>query len=698
MPPDVKQAEQVSPDVQEVIRTLGTAIRAVKIYPPNNPIYAQSVRKAFDALEKFLRTEPEFPLGIQKTFFLFAQTPVARETEMNRPIAQDLFTKGIREIRFLAGISEEELLELLRGLALSSEEMAMRSGIVSILWEKGATHVKVTEAALDEVIVAHTEEVVIQRTLTPTDPITLPAEDATKEFVFSNRTLVLGDIVSDPKRLASTMLELAKETVGESQTVEDRLHELYKEAGRLIAAAHPEQSDSLFQGLAQSVLEMEPRYRDHLVNAKLYAELDAESAQEFRQDVQEAVPHHLHEIMTGRFNKEWTVQQIATLLRKSSERQPSAVSTVRPADVVTEPIPKDLAKMAQDLSTYTAEEMETLRIMGESGMEADVIEAAVRTLLFLLPLVKDPHRNASADKDAALFAGIVQQLEGMTDYLVNLKDFGLAMIIIRAFRHFPAPPEYQQRLRDAFKKVTSREFIMAILSNIKSEPKSSAIHKEAFACIKLLAHEATPYLLETLAGEQDRATRFFLMEIIKELGKGQLAVIAQGLTDTRWFVVRNIVHILAESRSEQAVPFLEKVQDHKNENVRQEVMKGLVAIGGRRAASLVARYLKDHDPNIQLMAVRSLATTRGAGPDEAQGVMDFLERRHISKDQEENAVIIDAINTLGKIGKQDAMGFLERYNKIRWWKARRPQEEVRAAARATIEEMRGRLGRDGRTG
>jgi HEAT repeat protein len=185
------------------------------------------------------------------------------------------------------------------------------------------------------------------------------------------------------------------------------------------------------------------------------------------------------------------------------------------------------------------------------------------------------------------------------------------------------------------------------------------------------------------------------MDILKDLGKGQMAVIAQGINDSRWFVVRNIVNILAETGSEQAIPFLEKVLDHKNVHIRQEVIKGLVSIGGKRAASLVARYLMDRDPDIRLMALRSLGTVKGAGPDEAQALMEFLEKRHISK--EENDVTIEAIRILGKIGKLDAMTFLERYNKIRWWRSRRPQEEVRAAARATTEEIRRRLDRDGRT-
>jgi hypothetical protein len=698
MAEEARQQETLSPEIQEAMRSMVAAIRAVKIYPRNNPVYEQSVKKSFLALERCLQGGDPYPMGVQKTYFLYDQVPVGKDTQMNKAVAQDLFAKGIRQIVFFSGITEDELFSLLRALALSSEEMAMRSGIVSILWEKGATHIHVTEAELDEVIVTHADDAAIQKTLAEAPHISLPPEEAAKEFVLSDRTLVLGDIVGDPKSFGASMIELAQQTVGEGETVEDRLHALYREAGKKIEEQHPDQSEALFQGLAQSVLEMEPHYRDNLINAKLYADLDADSAQGVRDEMQAEVPHHLHEIMTGRFNKEWTVQQVAILLKKSAELKSPTQPAVHPSQVVPEPIPADIEAIAHELSEYTAAEMEDLRIIGESGMESDILEATVRTLLFLLPLAQNPHRNASPVKDAELFNGIVHQLENVLGYLLSLKDYRLARIIMRTLRDIPAPPEYLPRLREAYQKASSRENIVMFLGEMRANPKSSERYQEAYALLELFAEEATPVLLEFLASEQDRTMRFFLLELIKDLGKGQLAVIATGLTDRRWFVVRNVVIILAETGTEQALPFLEKVQDHKNEHIREEVIKALVSIGGKRAAGMLCRYLKDRDLDIQMLALRSLGVIRGAGTDEAQRMMEYLEHRRISKNRDDNEFITEGIRMLGRIGKQDSIVFLERYERIRWWKARQPQEAVRVVARAAIEEISRRLGHDGGKG
>ena len=101
------QTESLSTEIQDVLRNFVSAARAVKLYPPNNPIYAQSVKKSFESLDNFFQNHVRFSIGIQKTYFLYENTPVAKETQLNRTIAQDLFGKGFREIIFLGGLKDE---------------------------------------------------------------------------------------------------------------------------------------------------------------------------------------------------------------------------------------------------------------------------------------------------------------------------------------------------------------------------------------------------------------------------------------------------------------------------------------------------------------------------------------------------------------------------------------------------------------
>jgi hypothetical protein len=221
-----KKTEAISAEIQDAMRNFVSALRAVKLYPPNNPVYSQSVRKSFGSLDQILAREPEFTFGIHKTFFTYNRMPIGKDAQINRSITQDLFAKGVREIIFSRGVSEKELLDLCQALALSNEEMAMKSGISSILWEKGATHITVTEAGLDDVITTE------KQTGSGTDAVAGPeaegegASKPKKEITAHTRTLMLGDMLSDPEGYGAAMLELARQTVGENETVEERLFSL----------------------------------------------------------------------------------------------------------------------------------------------------------------------------------------------------------------------------------------------------------------------------------------------------------------------------------------------------------------------------------------------------------------------------------------------------------------------------------------
>jgi HEAT repeat protein len=683
-----KQIEAISAEIQDAVRNFVSALRAVKLYPPNNPVYSQSVKKAFEFLDQALKREPVFTVGIHKTFFTYEQMSIGKDAQINRAIAQDLFAKGVREITFNKGTTEKELLDLCKALALSNEEMAMKSGISSILWEQGATHITVTEAGLDDVITTQKE------TGPGTDAVARPevegsgAPASKKQITALARTLMLGDLLSDPEGYGAGMMELARQTVGENETVEDRLFSLYREAGRQLEERPEDEHEALFEGLAKSVLALDAPLRNTMVAGKLYAELDADAVAEKGMGLMDELPGELHEILTGRYPHEWTVMQVKTLLKRSSRKNIEPPQPpVPPEDMVVAPIAPDLDAIVQELADYTPEEMEELKIISESGMESDIIEAAVRTLIFLMTLVKDQNLRKTVDKEVHLFSGVVHQLEEMLSYLHIKKDYDLASIIIRAL-HMPVAAEFLPRLAEAIRKTASPKVIKEMIADLRKAPKGSVDYRSSYAYLAMMEREATEVMLDLLAEEKDRVVRLFLLELLKDLGKNQVALVADQLNDERWYVVRNAVRILSENKNEQMVSFLLKVLDHKNLQVRQEVARGLIMIGGRKAATFLSRFLKDKSADMQFMAIRGLVEVSGAGTSEAQALVEYLQDRRLTR--KENELTIEAIKVLGKIGDQESAVFLERYTRRRWWKSRRLQEGPRAAALAAIGEIQRR--------
>ncbi len=684
------QQEALSPEIQEVMRSLITAIKVVKLYPPNNPIYSQSVSKSYALLAGFLATAPEYRVGVNKTFFTYHATPLSRDAELNKAIAQDLFAKEVREIVFSEGIVEGELMVLLKALALSPEEMAVKSGISSILWEYGATHIKVVESGLDEVITAKAE---LGWDRKPTAESSADAGGASREknaSLFAGRTLVLGNLIADPEGFGASMLELARKTRGVHESVEDRLYSLYQEAGKKIRQDHPDQSDKMFEGLAQSVLSLEERVQENLVAGKLYADLDVELAGERIADAAEQVPNTLQELQAGRFSHEWNVQHVAALLKRTpGKKSAPPAAAPDPAAFVVTPVPVDITgQIAPDLADYTQEEMEALKAMSGVGMESDIIQAAVRTLIFLIPLVKNPHRSASAQKEIKLFSGVVRQLEELLGYLQKKKDYELAAVIIRAF-HSTVDPVFKPRMNEALKKTASKSAVTDMVAEMRAHPPESAEYNAAYLYLKILDRAGTSLLLDLLAAEEARDARLFLIEILKDLGKNQVALIGEQLSDRRWYVVRNAVRLLGDTGTDQAIAYLHKVADHKDVRIRDEIIHALLNIGGRKAAGLLARFLKDKDEGIQVLALRGIGKLQGLGDTEARYVMDYAELRPLKQREIEHT--LEAIAVLGQIGGGESAEFLARYTRVRWWKPRKLQEELRDAALVAIKAINRRL-------
>ncbi|MCK9419805.1 MAG: HEAT repeat domain-containing protein [Nitrospirae bacterium] len=692
------QEEIITPEVQDVMRSLVSAIRAVKLYPANNPIYSQSIKKSFEVLDHFLNTAPEYRVGVHQTQFTYHTIAIGKEAQLNKTIAQDIFAKGVREIVFKNGVTEEQLIALYRALALSPEELAMKSGISSILWEDGATHIQITESGLDEVILTRKESrSPEERKQTESPSRALNPATAKKEIVFAGRTLILDDLMNDPVGFGSSMLSLAMQTRDERESVEDRLYTLYLEGGRKIRDEDPDQSDILFEGLAKSVLSLEPPYREKIIAGKLYRELDEESLSEQKDALEEQVPNELHEILTGRFSNAWTMPQVKELLKQSSTKKTVPTPTLSfpptPASLEGVPISPDLADIARDMAEYTPEEMEALKNMSTAGMESDIIEAAVRTLLFLLLQMKDHHRPATAGKEIELLSSVVHQLEDMMSYLLKKKDYTTALMIGSAFLT-PVDPVFKPRMMEAIRKAASRSNIMETIADLRRYPKGSPEYVAAYSYLSIMERESTEVLLELLAEEKDRSTRKAYLDFAKDLGKNQIMLIGEHLADERWYYVRNIVSILGESKADQAIAFLSKVAGHANFRIRQEVVKGLLSIGGKKAASLLATFLNDKEADIQLMSIRGIAVVKGAGLEAANALMDFLANRPLKKSNQE--LTLEAIKTLGKIGGADAGEFLNRYRRVKWWRSRTLQLELRSAALQSMKEIERRQGDGGR--
>ncbi|HPD56338.1 MAG TPA: HEAT repeat domain-containing protein [Smithellaceae bacterium] len=691
---DIKQEESFPPEVLETLRNMVLAIRAVKLYPANNPAYATAVKKSFAALNKFLQSHDEYRLEIHKNYFIYENMPFKKDAEFNLPIVQDLFVKGIREMIFLPGLSEEELLEFYQALALTIEEQEMKNGIASILWEKSVAHIRITETGLDEVIKTQTPRRWGEQSPGGADAAskTSDAETEKRQAGVPHRTLVLFDLIDDPLRFGENIVELAKQTLTEGESLEDRLFALYKEAGRKIDREQPEQRETLYEGLAKSVLSLDPAYRNGFIADKLYGDLDVDLSKE-QPLSEENLPGPLHEIQSGRFSDAWTIQQIAALLKKAAAKPPEPVKpTGQLAYLEAKPVDSDIISIAAEITQYSSEEMNELRAITEANLEWDTVRAATRTLISLIPHIKNPAHIGQGEKTSTVFAGVITQMENMLDFLLKKKDYPYATLIVHALQ-MPTETEYRAKVSEALSKASARTVLMDAIRELRSHVMDSPEYRAIFQYLSMFERETTEVLLKLLAEEKERKARIFYLDLAKEISKNQTALLGRYLSDDRWYLVRNIVNIMAESKEDQAMAYFRKAADHKNVRIRQEIIHSLQSIGGKKAVSFLARFLSDEEEEVQKTALQAFARFPGISEDEAVFLINFLNSRPLSK-KEQNLTLM-AIGVLGNIGGRQARDYLKKYTKVRWWRPRKLQEELKTAAQRAIKEISWRMGDGG---
>lgn len=665
----------------ETIRDIFAGVRAVRLYPANNPLYSRSISRSYKAITDFLGTHPELTLIIQKTGLFFGDQPIEKEPDFLRSLAADIYSRGIRQISFLPGITESELRGLYTILSMPLDDLRLKGSTAALLWEMGVGHIKVREAELDSVIKAPYEST---DTAGPVRHKSLSADATavlrTATVYIFGKEIVIGDILDDPISFSRIAVELAE--AGPDPGL--RLLEIYKEAGRTAASKTPESADILFDAIAVSIHSMDAAWKTRFIAGVLYPELDKIALHEHIQDRSPHLPSDMHELASARISKDWRIPELSGAVKRLSQVPARAGSGFG-----VQPVPPDMQGIARELSEYTPAEMEELKKLSDLDFWEDTLDAAVSVLIQLLPVIERMKQTSGAEAALSAFLRVMDQLEDALFLFLDKREYRFAAVILRAFRML-TDPLFARRIQEAVRKAGDVRRIRPLVHELRILPKDSDRYKTVTAYLSLLDREATPALLEMLAVEDDRSMRKILVNILKDLGKNQIAILGERLSDERWYFVRNIIGILGDSRKEEAVDYLATVAGHRNFQIRQEVVRALVTIGGKRASRLLARFLTDRDIDIRFMAARGLGSVAASGEEEERALITVVRGGLFRKQNLD--LRLEAIASLGKIGKETSILFLRRSARLRFWMLRKTRHAVSAAAKAALAEIERRLG------
>jgi HEAT repeat protein len=160
------------------------------------------------------------------------------------------------------------------------------------------------------------------------------------------------------------------------------------------------------------------------------------------------------------------------------------------------------------------------------------------------------------------------------------------------------------------------------------------------------ADAVTPLVREMVAASDVGARRAY-RDAMVALDHAGVSLLEDMIGDERWFVVRNMVGILGDIRSPDAIDHFRRTVEHSDARVRRETVLALAKIGGEEAVPLLARGLNDAEAPLRAAAALGLGLTKlpmAAGP--------LLAR--LPQEQDED-VEVEIVRSLGRIGDPRAV-------------------------------------------
>jgi HEAT repeat protein len=250
--------------------------------------------------------------------------------------------------------------------------------------------------------------------------------------------------------------------------------------------------------------------------------------------------------------------------------------------------------------------------------------------------------------------GVLERLEFLIQYCLNrgMMDRGIGLVqdLRRDAEEMRGrSPHVRAMVMLAIQRVSTRpvvEELVQRLGKARSEEERTGLRS---TLLHVGADTVTPLVRELVAATDVSARRAY-RDALVALDHVGVPLLEDMVGDERWFVVRNMVGILGEIRSADAIEHFRRTIEHSDARVRRETVLALSKVGGEEAVPLLAKGLNDTETALRCAAALGLGLTKlsvAVGP--------LLNRLPQESDGE---VEVEIVRALGRVGDPRAVPVL----------------------------------------
>lgn len=575
-----------NPILTKVMRTLGAAWRALRLYPPTSAMPVAAAQAVSSALEEYLEAEPSLKLDVERDGFVLRGLDGVLTAPGVPDIADALASHGVGELQFVEPPSAEDIIALLSAAQLSQQELQERRGMQAALIGESVFSIRVIPLVLQKVEA----------------PPEIPEDEADRFFA---------ELAADAMRLAlwlrsllafddeglieglSTLSAAAVDLPTFGMTLSDAFFELDQDA-----------KDRLFE----AYMELEPLREIAVATLENLSPLEIVSA--LRGGKFQASPLSLSYAIT-RLPAPFEVSELKTeardALRAADVPDAEVAFLERMIDLrhAASPEPalvdaKGIYRAMLDTSRLTPEQLGAAT--SESEARARLNSTGAGTLMVLL----------DSAKDLRAYSRVLEALARAVPHLLEVGNPDLAMWVLREYtrrvQHADKPwPELQDRLARAHEVSCGAQSMAALLKLFSANGRAADYAKEL---VTLGGDKAASGMATTAIASEDEGSMEFAETV---LGRRLPELLAPEAPRADARHAAKLALLFARDAGPWCMQALGQLVSHPEDRVRAETARGIGAAGGEAVAAFLPRLLRDSSKSVVKVTIAVLGRIGDSG-------------------------------------------------------------------------------------
>ena len=183
------------------------------------------------------------------------------------------------------------------------------------------------------------------------------------------------------------------------------------------------------------------------------------------------------------------------------------------------------------------------------------------------------------------------------------------------------------------------------------DPDRERVIQEVYPYLEFVGGPMARHLVGRLGGETDRTRRGRLVEAVRNLGPLSLPPLAEALASPTWYLVRNALALLSDLATADSLPAIVPLLRHPEPRVRRAAVRALWKLGGPVSEPHLVAQMKDADPETLQEILFALGQLRSEGS--VAPIAELAQDKRILE-----RLRVQALATLGQIASSRAQPVL----------------------------------------